>query len=153
LQAIHEVLMGDDGSIPAESLEQVLELFRNVAEPDFVCRMVGPDLSFVGEEKGAEGFLKAWADWTSPFEEFRIEVERVIEAGDHMIDFVRQTAVTKRGGVPVETLGAGVWMFREGRLSKVEFHLDREAALRSAGLDPALAGEEPQSDSPPSSQA
>jgi ketosteroid isomerase-like protein len=151
LEAIHEVLIGADGSIPAQSLEQVLDLFREVAEPEFVCRMVGPDLSFVGEEKGAEGFLKAWADWTSPFEEFRIEVERVIDAGSHMIDFVRQTAVTKRGGVPVQTLGAGVWTFREGRLSRVEFHLDRDAALRSAGLDPQLAeGDQPDS---PSTQA
>jgi hypothetical protein len=56
-----------------------------------------------------------------------------------VIDFVRQTAITARGGVPVETLGAGVWRFREGRLAQVEFHLDREEALRSAGLDPALA--------------
>ena len=153
LEAIHEVLMAEDGTIPAESVEQVLELFRDVAEPEFTCRMVGPDVHFAAEEKGPEGFLKAWGDWTSPFEAFRIEVERIIDAGDVVVDFVRQTAVTKRGGVPVVSLGAGVWSFREGRLAKVEFHLDRAEALRAAGLDPALAREGDQADSRPSSQA
>lgn len=140
LEAIHQALIGPDGLIPAESVENIVEVLREVSEPDFICRMVGPDGQFVAEATGPEGFLSSWGDWTSPFEEFRIEVERTIEAGDQLVDFVRQTAVTTRGGVPVETLGAGVWSFRDGRLAKAEFHLDREAALRSAGLDPALAG-------------
>ncbi len=32
--------------------------------------------------------------------------------------------------------GAAVWWVRDGRLVRVEFNLNREAALRSAGLDP-----------------
>jgi ketosteroid isomerase-like protein len=139
LRAIHEVLMAEDGTIPAQSPEQVLEILRDVAEPEFECRMIGPDVSFQREASGPEGFLSAWADWTSPFEDFRIEVEGIFDAGDQVVDFVRQTARTKRGGVPIETRGAGVWTFREGRLASVEFHLDRERALRSAGLDPDLA--------------
>jgi ketosteroid isomerase-like protein len=146
LEAIHEVLIGPDGLIPAESAEQVLEVLREIAEPDFICRMVGPDVSFVAEQSGPEGFIAAWGEWTSPFEEYRIEVERTIDAGDNLVDFVRQTAVTTRGGVPVETRGAGVWTFRDGRLAKAEFHLDRERALEAAGLDPAIARERAQPD-------
>jgi hypothetical protein len=33
LEAIHEVLIGDDGLIPADSLEQVLGVLSEVAEP------------------------------------------------------------------------------------------------------------------------
>ncbi len=43
---------------------------------------------------------------------------------------------TKTGGVEVEAPGAAVWTVVDGRVRRVEFHLDREAALRSAGLDP-----------------
>lgn len=136
LRVIHEVLIGEDGTIPAESPEQVLQTLRELAEPEFECRMIGPDGQFQIEVKGPEGFLSAWGDWTSPFEDFRIEVEDVFEAGEAVVDFVRQTARIRRGGVPIETRGAGVWTFRNGRLAKVEFHLDREAALRSAGVEP-----------------
>ena len=153
LDAIHEVLIGTGGLIPAESPEQVLEVLREVSEPDFVCRMVGPDGQFVAEERGPEGFLAAWGDWISPFEEFRIEVERTIDAGEHLVDLVRQTALTTRGGVPVETTGAGVWTFREGRLARAEFHLDRAEALRAAGLDPGLADDPDQPDPGPSRNA
>ena len=153
LDAIHEVLIGPDSLIPAESLEQVLEVLREVAEPDFVCRMIGPDGQFVGEDTGPEGVLAAWGDWTSPFEEFRIVVERTIDAGEHLVDLVRQTGLTTRGGVPIETKGAAVWTFREGRLARAEFHLDRAEALRAAGLDPGLADGPDQPDPDPSRNA
>jgi ketosteroid isomerase-like protein len=136
LKAIHEVLIGEDGAIATGSPEQVLGVFREVAEPEFECRMVGPDLAFQGAEAGPEGFLRAWAEWLSPFEDYRIEVEETIDAGEVLVDLVHQTARTKRGGVPVETRGAAVWRFRGGRLTGVEFHLDRETAFRSAGLPP-----------------
>jgi ketosteroid isomerase-like protein len=138
LEAIHEVLIGEGGAIATGSPEQVLDVFREVADPEFECRMVGPDLAFQGAEAGPEGFLRAWAEWLSPFEDYRIEVEKTIEAGDVLVDLVHQTARTKRGGVPVETRGAAVWRFRDGRLAGVEFHLDRSVALRSAGLDPGM---------------
>jgi ketosteroid isomerase-like protein len=141
LKAIHGVLMDEEGAIATGSPEQVLEVFREVAEPEFTCRMVGPDLAFQGTEAGPEGFLRAWAEWLSPFEDYRIEVEETVEAGDVLIDLVHQTARTKRGGVPVETRGAAVWRFHGGRLAGVEFHLDREAAFRSAGLDPGAPGQ------------
>jgi ketosteroid isomerase-like protein len=138
VRAIHEVLMGPKGAIrdAPEEVALIAEVLRQVAEPQFECAMIGPDESFQNVERGTEGFFSAWTDWLSPFEEFRIEVERTIDAGEDVVDLVRQVARTVRGGVPVETEGAAVWRFRSGRLQRVEFHLDRAAALRIAGLEP-----------------
>jgi ketosteroid isomerase-like protein len=137
VKGIHDVLLGEAGLIGGEddAAERIVDHFREVAEPDFECVMVAPDQAFRTTMQGAEGFLSSWADWLSPFHDFKIVVEGLQEVDpDTVMDFVRLTARTDRGGVPVETKGAGVWRFRHGRLHRVEFHLDREVARRSAGL-------------------
>jgi ketosteroid isomerase-like protein len=83
-----------------------------------------------------DGFVSAWRDWTSAFESFRIEVDEVFEAGDNVVSMVRQIGAPRGTDAEMETPGAAVWMIRDGRLRRVEFHLDREAALRAAGVDP-----------------
>jgi len=45
---------------------------------------------------------------------------------------VRQVGRTLHGGVEVENLGATVIKVRDGRVWRVEFHLDRDHAERSA---------------------
>jgi hypothetical protein len=36
--------------------------------------------------------------------------------------------------VPIETRSAGVFTFRDGKLVRAEFHLERESAMKAAGL-------------------
>ena len=99
--------------------------------------MVGPDyLPETQPGHDFDGFRDAWLDWTSPFETFRIDVDEVIEAGDTVVSLAHQTGRTKTGGVEVETAAAAVMMIRDGRISRIEFHLDQAAALRAAGLEP-----------------
>lgn len=108
-----------------------------LAEPDFEVVMVGP--KYVGqaiERSGADGFREAWTDWTSPFTSYHIDVEEMIDAGERVVSLVAMCGKTKTGGVDVEAAAAAVWTVVDGRLRRVEFHIDRESALRSAGLDP-----------------
>jgi hypothetical protein len=120
-----------------EATLRIVEMFAELAEPGFEVVMMGP--AYVGraiEGSGLEGFRAAWLEWTSAFESYRIDLERMIDAGDRVVSLVRMVGRTKTGGVEVEAPGAAVWTVVEGRLQRAEFHLDREAALRSAGLDP-----------------
>ena len=109
---------------------RIRQTLAELAQPDFEVAMVGPGyLPEAARPIGLEGFREAWLDWTSPFESFRIEVERVIDAGDRVVSLVRQIGRTKTGGVEIEASAAAVWTIRDGKLTRVEFHLDREAAL------------------------
>jgi ketosteroid isomerase-like protein len=45
---------------------------------------------------------------------------------------VRQIGTTRHGGVEIAQPSAAVWKFRDGRLVRLEFHLDREEAMASA---------------------
>jgi ketosteroid isomerase-like protein len=120
-----------------EGGQEVRRAFVEVAAPDFEVAMIGPDYSPARQEsRGPEGFTALWRDWTSPFEAYRIEVEEVIESGEKVVTLVRQVGTTKTGGVEIETPAAAVWTVTDGKLRRVEFHLDRDAALRAAGLDP-----------------
>jgi ketosteroid isomerase-like protein len=106
-------------------------------KPDFEVAMIGPDyMPRTGAGHGFDGFSEAWLDWTSPFETFQIDVNEMVDAGDRVVSIARQTGRTKTGGVEVETQAAAVVTIDGGRISRIEFHLDRAAALRAAGLEP-----------------
>jgi uncharacterized protein len=120
----------------AQQEARVRRTLMDLAEPNFEVVMVGP--AYLGatlETSGADGFRDAWLDWTSAFESYRIDLERVIDAGDRVVSLVTMCGTTKTGGVEVEAPGAAVWTVVDGRLRRVEFHLDRKAALRAAGLE------------------
>ena len=58
-----------------------------------------------------------------------IDVE---EIGDNVLTLARQIGTTRHGGVELEQPSAAVWKFRDGKIVRVEFHLDRDLAQASA---------------------
>ena len=107
---------------------------REIAHPDLETVMVAP----AGEptlRKGVAGYLALWTDWVRAYDRFVLEeVDEPRVNGDVVVNFVRQRGRLAGSEAEVTADGAGVWFFREGRLARIEFHLDREAALRAAGL-------------------
>ncbi len=118
------------------SIERLTSAIERVAAPDLQSEMIGPDPSFRAEYRGVNGLVEGWTDWLSPYERFRMEVENLIESGDVVVTFVRQFGTPTGGGPEVEAEGAAVWWLRDNRLVRAEFHLDRKAAMRAAGLEP-----------------
>ena len=120
-----------------EALREVEAVLSEWAEPDWEWAMVGPDYA-PGQQgfngRGLDEFRRAWRDWMEPYESYEIEPDEAIDAGDSVVMLVRQVAKTRTGGVEVENLGAAVVWVRDRRLHKVEFHLDRDAAMKAAGL-------------------
>ena len=117
--------------------QSVSSLFMQHAEPDFTTAMVGPDyLKRRVEYSGLEGFIEAWRDWTEAFDSYRIEVEEMIDAGNEVVSLVAMAGTTRTGGAEISAPAAAVWTVIDGRVRGVQFHLDRNAALRAAGLEP-----------------
>ncbi|MGH2955373.1 MAG: nuclear transport factor 2 family protein [Solirubrobacterales bacterium] len=143
VEEIQAVLMTDDVVAGLEDAEQggaIERTFARLADPDFEVQMVGPKGSppqgFGLGGSGSGGFTRVWEEWTSAFESFRIEIEEQIPVGERVISLVVLSGRTKTGGVEISQPAAAVWTVRNGKLTRAEFHLDRERALRSAGLDP-----------------
>ena len=105
-----------------------------IAWPDVEILMVGPG-GFSASFSGADGFLQAWADWLEPFASYRMDIEPEMRSGtDTAVFFARQVATPKGSASPVTNDAAAVAFFRDGKVRRIEFHLDRAAALRAAGL-------------------
>src|SRR5262245_52704666 len=51
------------------------------------------------------------ARWTEPFDDWWIEVEEVIDAGDQVVAIVQQHGTARHGGPEVEMRLAQVWTF------------------------------------------
>jgi uncharacterized protein len=83
---------------------------------------------------GHAGVRELWSEARNVFGDFRNEPERLIDAGDRVVAFVRVCGVGKGSGIEVETRIAHVLTFLEGKVVRVESYGDRDEALRAAGL-------------------
>ena len=92
-----------------------------------------------GTYHGHDGVRELWADARRIFGEFKNVPERVFDAGDRVVAFVRVEGVGRESGVAVTARIAHVYSFRDGMVSCVESFEDRDEALRVAGIEPEQA--------------
>jgi hypothetical protein len=102
----------------------------------FVSPVEGGD--DLGSFKGPQGLIDGWREWLEPWETYTFILEETIPAGDKVVTMARMCGTTRHGGVEVDQQGAAVWTFSDGRVTAIRFYLEREAALREAGIEPGL---------------
>ena len=113
-----------------------LEQLQELAWPDFDCVMVGSIPAARTEWKGLDGVVAAWTDWVQAFDSHRTEIEEMRSVGNECaVVFLRQLARPKGATAEVENMGAFVLWTRGGKLSRIEFHIDRAVAIRAAGIE------------------
>jgi ketosteroid isomerase-like protein len=93
-------------------------------------------MPMVGAEYlGADGVRRFLTDIEDAGPDFRIEVERVQAIGDSKaIAFVRISSTGRASGIVVGAESANIYDFIEGKISRVRIFLDRDEALKAAGL-------------------
>ena len=111
------------------NLEAVLNVFH--PEVDIRPDAAVPDL---GRLRGRDGWLELAGRWYEPWEEYRIEPEEFIDAGDQVVVLTREFGRRKDTGYEVEQRIGTVFTFRDGEAVRVEFFLDQAEALEAAGL-------------------
>ena len=134
-QALSRLLDGDrDMGEMERTLPPLTNYLRLFAASSFVCAMVPLPPTPAVEYEGVDGVADAWRDWGAAFASVRAEAEDLYQSGDATILFVNQIAVTRHGGVEMTQPSAMLWLFEDGLVTRLEFHLDREAALRAGGI-------------------
>jgi uncharacterized protein len=127
-----------------------VEIVRRVADAfaagdaDTVFDLVSPEIEWGFshadtwlEEKvyrGYEGIGEFFGKWVGEWEDYRFEVEEVIDAGDKAVAIIRDEGRGKSSGITLERRHAEVWTIHDGRVVKIEPFDDRAQALDAVGL-------------------
>jgi ketosteroid isomerase-like protein len=84
-----------------------------------------------GDYEGMEQFVglvnEVWDD-------FRFEVEELIDAGEQVVPVVRLLGKGKGSGVPVDQQDIHLWTMRDGKCSRDVVYRDRAETLQAAGV-------------------
>jgi ketosteroid isomerase-like protein len=86
-----------------------------------------------GVYHGREEAIGFFRDFVGTFEEVRLEVERVIEAGDAVI-VPNSTRVRGRDGIETVARSALIFDVRGGRIARIRLYQETAEALAAAGL-------------------
>ena len=125
---------GSDLGTMEETLPRMTELLERYASPGFTCLMRGLPPTPPVTYEGVNGLAEAWADFGEAFESVRAVLEGVRESDNHVVVLVDQVATTRHGGVEMHQPSAMMFSFEGEHVTGVEFHLDRDEALRVAGI-------------------
>jgi ketosteroid isomerase-like protein len=129
-----------------EAMAVVRAFFDLAAAGDFagLAGTLDPDVVFLGtrgglDEKrvlrGPEAVVEYVSDEiTDPWERYEVEAERLIEVGDRVVAFLRETGQPRHGDLEMQSETAMTFKVRQHRIVEARGYLDRDEALRAARL-------------------
>ena len=117
-----------------EMARMLADLVRPYAAPGFECILAPMPPTQPVSYPGVDGIERGWKDFSEGFRSVSAEFERIEESDIAVVLFVRQTVVTAHGGVEMSQPGILVVKIDGDRVENVQFHLDRDSALRAGGL-------------------
>jgi ketosteroid isomerase-like protein len=103
-------------------------------DPEIVIKPSGtfPETS---ELHGHEGVLRFLAGNTEPFEDFRVEPQEFIDAGDSVVVPVHFGGRAIHTGIEVSFDAVHTWTARGGKWIRLDLHRSKAEALEAAGLE------------------
>ena len=127
-----------------DTVERVLELWNRGGSlsDEEVAPFVQPDLELDMSTRvlnpatysGLAGFRRLQEEVKEVWEEFRLEPEKLVEAGDRVVALVRAVGRGRQSGLEIDDRVAVTFTFRDGKVARVRADPDRSEALKAAGL-------------------
>jgi ketosteroid isomerase-like protein len=95
----------------------------------------GVGVAGIDDVVGRDGWIEFMGSWSEDFEEFTIEAEEIIDAGDDRVVVISRNRGTGRAsGAPVGAHFGAVYTLKAGRVTRGDFFVKPSHALRAAGL-------------------
>jgi ketosteroid isomerase-like protein len=114
--------------------EAAKEFLDSEVEFDASTRVMNPDTYH-----GHEGFQRLVEEVAEVWEQWRVEPEEFIEAGEHMVVVARARARGRASGIELDERAFNVWTLRDGKAVRVAFYYDKDEALEYAGSPDAAS--------------
>ena len=100
-----------------------------LAHPDVVWRHSEDPFAEPTELSGHAAVRELWGKLHHIWEEFRVDVEHCVDAGNHVVVSVEVTGRGRASGIDVTLRFAELFMVRDGLIARRESYPDRDAAL------------------------
>ena len=107
------------------------QLWENYSEDVVVRDHESPDQA---EYVGLEGVRHWLADWSSAWDEWEIEVEEMIDAGNAVLVLIHHSARGHASGMRMDSHDGMLFTMRDGKVIALDYYTGRERALAAAGL-------------------
>jgi ketosteroid isomerase-like protein len=122
------------GRDPANDHILLDRAFRDYLDPEVEVRLLYYPETSVYE--GREGIRRYIARIRDSWSQWRFDPpERLVDAGDRVVVFLRVAGQGSTSGVPVEVKIAVVVTARDGRITSFWGYADRSEALKAVGLE------------------
>ncbi len=83
---------------------------------------------------GPEGAMQFMAEWADAWDNWEMEAEEYIDAGERVVVIVNQRGRSKATGIPVEMRFGQVWTLRDGQAIRMQLYADPDEAIKAVGL-------------------
>jgi len=108
---------------------------EEIFHPDFVWDMSTfrdwPERQTYAGLEGAREFMR---DWWEAWEDWELEIEELLDAGESVVAILRQRGRSKATGLPTDMHFAMVWEFRGGKQVRMRMYASPDEALTATGL-------------------
>jgi ketosteroid isomerase-like protein len=102
---------------------------------DFEFALEGFEFEGRSVWRGREEYVEWFRTWTGEFEDWSLQLERLIDARhDRVVALTHQSATGKGSGAPVEVNLGTVWELKDGRVIRMRTYLSPADALEAVGL-------------------
>jgi ketosteroid isomerase-like protein len=93
-----------------------------------------PDFIEIGTFRGRDALAEHWRQFLDAFEDYRFEIENLIDVHDDVVVFTHQHGHGKESGLDFELRSAWVFSFSDKKLTKIRTYPNRAEALEAVGL-------------------
>ena len=84
--------------------------------------------------RGHAGVRELWRETLAALGDVDFAVDELTDAGEHVLAGIRDRAVGRASGVPVEARHFAVWTLAAGKIVRLDMFDERDRALEAAGL-------------------
>ena len=119
-------------SVNVGNVERRLDEVREIFDPEVEWVAAPHSLLASGEYRGYDGVSRFWTQFLSAWDEYGVQVDELIDAGDQVVAVMRLSGRTNQ--LEVDEARSSVLTLRDGRIVRVEPFASKDEALEAAGL-------------------
>ena len=119
-------------SVDSGNFERRFAEVREIFDPE-VEWVAAPHSLLASEEyRGYDGVRRFWTQFLSAWDEYGLQVDEVIDAGDQVVAVMRLTGRTNE--LEVDEGRSSLFTVRDARIVRIEPFASKDGALEAAGL-------------------